>query len=62
MDMSFAIQALSARYLAEHKGEALPKLNNVPREIDEDVARRELKAWGVSIDSLTEEQKKYIYG
>ena len=62
MDMSFAIQALSARYLALHKGEALPKLNIVPREIDEDVARRELKAWGVSIDTLTEEQKKYLFG
>ncbi len=62
MDMSFAIQALSARYLAVHRGEPLPRLNIVPREIDEDVARRELKAWGVSIDSLSEDQKKYLFG
>ena len=62
MDMSFAIQALSARYLAVHRGEPLPRLNIVPREIDEDVARRELKSWGVSIDSLSEDQKKYLFG
>ena len=62
MDMSFAIQALSARYLADNRGRQLPALNNVPREIDEDVARRSLAAWGVRIDSLTPEQRKYIYG
>ena len=62
MDMSFAIQALSARYLVDNRGRQLPALNNVPREIDEDVARRSLAAWGVRIDSLTPEQRKYIYG
>ena len=62
MDMSFAIQALSARYLVEHKGKLVQKLNKVPVEIDRAVALRKLSHWGVSIDTLTEEQYKYIYG
>ena len=62
MDMSFAIQALSARYLVEHKGQLAQKLNKVPVEIDRAVALRKLSHWGVSIDTLTEEQAKYIYG
>jgi adenosylhomocysteinase len=62
MDMSFAIQALSARYLVENKGKLTKKLNNVPREVDLEVAHRKLADWGVRIDTLTPEQKKYIYG
>ena len=62
MDMSFAIQALSARYLVEHKGRLSARLNNVPREIDQEVAFRKLGDWGVRIDTLTPEQKKYIFG
>lgn len=62
MDMSFAIQALSARYLLEHRGDLSGMLNNVPEEIDERIARLKLNAWGVSIDALTPEQKKYIFG
>ena len=65
MDMSFAIQALSARYLVEHKD--LPRkpgemVYDVPREIDEEVARRKLAYWGCAIDSLTPAQHKYLYG
>jgi adenosylhomocysteinase len=62
MDMSFAIQALSACYLVEHKGRLSARLNNVPREIDQEVAFRKLGDWGVRIDTLTPEQKKYIFG
>ena len=62
MDMSFAIQALSARYLAQNRGRLTTLLNPVPREIDREVALRELTHWGVTIDTLTPEQKKYIYG
>ena len=62
MDMSFAIQALSARYLAEHRGSIGSLLNNVPEEIDREVALRKLKDWNISIDTLSEEQHKYIYG
>jgi len=66
MDMSFAIQLLSAKYLVEHK-ESIPResgrmLNNVPKEVDEEVAERKLENWGYSIDHLTEAQKKYLFG
>ena len=66
MDMSFAIQALSARYLASHR-DSLPRsrgamLHDVPREIDEEVARRKIAYWGCCIDTLTPEQHKYLYG
>ena len=60
MDMSFAIQALSARYLAEHRNELGADVIAVPEEIDEEVARRKLTACGLSIDSLTETQKEYL--
>ena len=62
MDMSFAIQALSARYLVEHKGKLEGMLHNVPQEIDEEVARRKLADWGIEIDRLTPEQYRYLYG
>ncbi len=62
MDMSFAIQALSARHLALNKGKFTKKLNNVPVEIDREVAFRKLKDWGVEIDVLTPEQHKYLFG
>ncbi len=60
MDMSFAIQALSARYLAQNRGKLAPGVYAVPREIDEDVARRELQSMGVAIDTLTQEQRDYL--
>ena len=60
MDMSFAIQLLSARYLAQHRGELSPGVLAVPAEIDQDVARRKLAAMGVSIDALTREQIEYL--
>ena len=62
MDMSFAIQALSARYVALHRGQLPQVLNEVPREVDQEVALRKLKDWGVEIDTLTKEQHKYLYG
>ena len=46
----------------EHKGRLSTRLNNVPREIDQEVAFRKLGDWGVRIDTLTPEQKKYIFG
>ena len=60
MDMSFAIQALSAKYLAEHEGALTEKLIDVPREVDLEVARRKLRFLGVSIDTLTPEQEDYL--
>lgn len=60
MDMSFAIQALSAKYLVEHEGALQEKLIVVPKEVDEEVARRKLKFLGKEIDHLTEFQKEYL--
>lgn len=60
MDMSFAVQAMSAEYLARTKGTLQPGVVSVPAEIDNDVATRKLRAMGVSIDSLTCSQKKYM--
>jgi adenosylhomocysteinase len=65
MDMSFAIQALSARYIAtNHPLGRVPgdMVIQVPEAIDDEVARRKLATLGVSIDCLTEEQHRYIYG
>ena len=61
MDMSFAIQALSAKYLVEHKGDLTEKLIVVPREVDLEVANRKLKFLGVDIDKLTPEQEEYLF-
>ncbi len=61
MDMSFAIQALSAKYLAEHAAELTEKLIDVPVEVDRDVANRKLAFLGKKIDVLTEEQYKYLH-
>ncbi len=60
MDMSFAIQALSAKYLVENRGKLKPGVVPVPREIDTAVAFKKLSTLGISIDTLTEEQKKYL--
>jgi len=59
MDMSFANQALCVEHLAK-AGKMKPKVYSVPREIDELVAKLKLKAIGIEIDQLTDEQKKYI--
>lgn len=61
MDMSFAIQALSARYLVQHQGELTEKLIVVPKEVDHEVAVRKLNFLGKQIDVLTPEQEKYLY-
>lgn len=62
MDMSFAIQALSAKYLVEHEGTFKDKLISVPKEVDNDVAKRKLEFLGKRIDTLTREQEIYLYG
>ena len=66
MDMSFAIQALSAKYLVENRDKVSRELgqmvNDVPLEIDQEVARRKLAFWGCEIDTLTPEQHRYLFG
>ena len=66
MDMSFAIQALGARWLADNR-ETLARIPghmavDVPEEIDRTVAERKLASWGCEIDTLTPEQRRYLYG
>lgn len=66
MDMSFAIQALSARYLVQNSGnlDRTPghMVIDIPSEIDSEVARRKLSDWGIEIDVLTPEQHEYLFG
>lgn len=60
MDMSFAIQALSAEYLAKNRGKFSNEVITVPEEIDHTVALKKLGYWGVKIDMLSDDQKKYL--
>ena len=60
MDMSFAIQALSAEYLVKTAGNIKEKLIKVPEEVDRAVALRKLEYLGKKIDVLTKEQIEYL--
>jgi adenosylhomocysteinase len=60
MDMSFANQALCAEYMVREHGNLTPAVYDVPRDIDNDVARLKLAAMGVRIDTLTAEQAHYL--
>ena len=60
MDMSFAIQALSAEYLVKSAGKLSKGVVFVPAAIDDMVARRKLQAMGVRIDTLSVAQKDYL--
>jgi adenosylhomocysteinase len=59
MDMSFATQALAARWTATIDPLAIA-VHNVPMAIDEEVASLKLAAMGIKIDVLSAEQKKYL--
>ena len=60
MDMSFANQALCAEYVAANASKLENRVYDVPDDIDKEVARLKLKAMGIAIDTLTEEQKQYL--
>jgi adenosylhomocysteinase len=60
MDLSFAIQLLSALQVAKNGKQLKPALYNIPQEIDDEVIRIKLEAMGVNIDSLTAEQSAYL--
>jgi adenosylhomocysteinase len=62
MDMSFAVQALSLEWLAKHREGLEKKAYIVPDEIDDQIARVKLAAMGLTIDTLTEDQKAYLSG
>lgn len=61
MDMSFALQALCARYILENQDKLGRRVYAVPEEIDHRVARMKLQAMGIQIDRLTEEQSDYLH-
>jgi len=60
MDMSFANQALCAEYVAANASTLEKRVYDVPDEIDKEVARLKLNAMGIAIDTLTEEQERYL--
>ncbi|MFD3258494.1 adenosylhomocysteinase [Paenibacillus lentus] len=60
MDMTFALQAMSLKYVNEHYKEIGASVVNVPYELDEQVARYKLESLGFGIDQLTEEQRAYL--
>lgn len=60
MDMSFAGQALSAKYLVDNKGRLENKVYPVPEEVDQHIASLKLQAMGIQIDTLTEQQVSYL--
>ena len=62
MDMSFAVQALSLKWLVDHKDELTTKVYKIPDTIDDEIGRAKLAAMGLSIDQLTPEQEEYLGG
>lgn len=60
MDMSFSLQAKCLEYLVKTEGSLQHKLYSVPEEIDKEVARLKLKALGITIDKLSDEQISYL--
>lgn len=60
MDMSFAAQALATEWSVKQKGQLEHRVHNVPKQIDEWVARLKLQTMGIGLDTLTAEQKKYL--
>jgi adenosylhomocysteinase len=60
MDMSFANQALAAEYVVQHSKQLGKDVHRIPRDLDAEIARLKLAAMGVTIDTLTPEQQKYL--
>jgi adenosylhomocysteinase len=60
MDMSFANQALASEFLLRNKGKLEPKVYALPEEVDREIAALKLAAMGINIDTLTQEQEKYL--
>ena len=58
--MSFAGQAMAAKYLVDHKGELENRVYTIPQEVDQEIARIKLDAMGIKIDTLTDEQVAYL--
>jgi adenosylhomocysteinase len=59
MDMSFANQALCVEHMVKGR-KAKPGVYPVPKDIDREVGRLKLASMGITIDTLTEKQSKYL--
>jgi len=62
MSTSFCGQALSCEYIIKNKGKLAAKVHQLPKELDDEIAKLQLATMNVKIDNLTEEQKKYLAG
>ncbi len=60
MDMSFANQALAAEFFVQNKGKLEVGIYTISEEMDNEIARIKLETMGVSFDTLTKDQKKYL--
>lgn len=60
MDMSFANQALAMEYILQNADQLSNSVHTIPEAIDREIARLKLEAMGVEIDTLTEEQRRYL--
>lgn len=60
MDMSFANQSLGAEYMLREGKSLENRVYTIPAEIDQEIARLKLESMGVTIDTLTDEQVKYL--
>jgi adenosylhomocysteinase len=60
MDMSFATQALASEWAVQNRGKLTPKVYEVPKAVEDWVAALKLTAMGIRIDSLTQDQEKYL--
>lgn len=60
MDMSFAGQAMAAKYLLDNKGKLANQVYTIPEEVDQEIARIKLASMGIGIDTLTDEQYTYL--
>ena len=60
MDMSFANQAFAAEFVIANAASLERRVYDVPKEIDDEIARLKLATMGVAIDELTAEQTSYL--
>ena len=60
--MLFRSQALSLKWLAEHRDELETRVYDIPDSIDDEIGRAKLAAMGITIDVLTPEQEAYLSG
>ena len=60
MDMSFAGQALAAEFIVQNASQLSPGVYTLPSALDQDIGRLKLASMGITIDTLTPQQKEYL--